>query len=182
MRLSQNPQVLVTLNEAITNSIIVGGEVSKPGRLVLHTNRESLSDVIALAGGYRGDSKDLMVRIMRGQSTADVRINDLIENPDLDVAIRPGDRLMLVDDPRTYSILGASGRVQQIAFSRSSVSLAEAVANAGGTDAGVGDPAAIGVGQHGAGRHAVIPASEDRIAGLAEAAVEVAQQGEGVAG
>ena len=143
LRLSQNPQVLVTLNEAITNSIIVGGEVSKPGRLVLHTNRESLSDVIALAGGYRGDSKDLMVRIMRGQSTADVRINDLIENPDLDVAIRPGDRLMLVDDPRTYSILGASGRVQQIAFSRSSVSLAEAVANAGGTDAGVGDPAAI---------------------------------------
>ena len=143
LRLSQNPQVLVTLNEAITNSIIVGGQVSKPGRLVLHTNRESLSDVIALAGGYRGDSKDLMVRIMRGQSTADVRINDLIENPDLDVAIRPGDRLMLVDDPRTYSILGASGRVQQIAFSRSSVSLAEAVANAGGTDAGVGDPAAI---------------------------------------
>ena len=131
LRLSQNPQVLVTLNEAITNAIIVGGEVSKPGRLVLHTNRESLSDVIALAGGYRGDSKDLMVRIMRGQSTADVRINDLIENPDLDVAIRPGDRLMLVDDPRTYSILGASGRVQQIAFSRSSVSLAEAVANAG---------------------------------------------------
>jgi polysaccharide export outer membrane protein len=142
-RLSQNPQVLVTLSQAITNSIIIGGEVAKPGRLVLQTNRESLSDVIALAGGYRGNSKDLMVRIMRGTSGADVRVNDLVENPALDVRIRPGDRLMLVDDPRTYSILGASGRVEQIPFRRSSVSLAEAVSTAGGTNPNLGDPAAI---------------------------------------
>lgn len=141
--LSQNPQVLVALDQAITNSIIIGGEVAKPGRLVLQTNRESLSDVIALAGGYRGSSKDLMVRIMRGASSADVRINDMVENPALDVRIRPGDRLMLVDDPRTYSILGASGRVEQVPFRRSSVSLAEAVATAGGTNPNLGDPAAI---------------------------------------
>lgn len=142
-KLSQNPQVIVTLNQAITNTVIVGGEVARPGRLVLQTNRESLSDVIALAGGYRGNSKDLMVRIMRGTTSADVRINDMVENPALDVRIRPGDRLMLVDDPRTYSILGASGRVEQVPFSRSSVSLAEAIATAGGTNANLGDPAAI---------------------------------------
>lgn len=142
-RLSQNPQVLVTLAQAITNSVIVGGEVARPGRLVLQTNRESLSDVIALAGGYRGNSKDLMVRIMRGNSNVDVRVNDMVENPALDVRIRPGDRLMLVDDPRTYSILGASGRVEQVPFRRSTVSLAEAVATAGGTNPNLGDPAAI---------------------------------------
>ncbi|QWT16918.1 polysaccharide biosynthesis/export family protein [Sphingobium xenophagum] len=142
-KLSQNPQVIVTLNQAITNTIIVGGEVARPGRLVLQTNRESLSDVIALAGGYRGNSKDLMVRIMRGTTSADVRINDMVENPALDVRIRPGDRLMLVDDPRTYSILGASGRVEQVPFRRSTVSLAEAIATAGGTNPNLGDPAAI---------------------------------------
>lgn len=142
-RLSQNPQVIVTMNQTIANSIIIGGEVARPGRLVLQTNRESLSDVIALAGGYRGNSKDLMARVMRGTTTADVRINDIVEDPTLDVRIRPGDRLMLVDDPRTYSILGASGRVEQVPFRRSSVSLAEAVATAGGSNANLGDPAAI---------------------------------------
>lgn len=142
-RLSQNPQVIVTLNQAITNTVIVGGEVARPGRLILQTNRESLSDVIALAGGYRGNSKDLMVRIMRGTTSADVRINDMVENSALDVRIRPGDRLMLVDDPRTYSILGASGRVEQVPFRRSTVSLAEAIATAGGTNPNLGDPAAI---------------------------------------
>lgn len=142
-RLSQNPQVIVTMSQAITNSIIIGGEVARPGRLVLQTNRESLSDVIALAGGYRGNSKDLMARIIRGNTAADVRINDIVENPALDVRIRPGDRLMLVDDPRTYSILGASGRVEQVPFRRSSVSLAEAIATAGGANPNLGDPAAI---------------------------------------
>jgi polysaccharide export outer membrane protein len=142
-RMSQNPQVIVTLNQAITNSIIVGGEVAKPGRLVLQTNRETLSDVIALAGGYRGNAKDLLLRIVRAGQSVDVRVNDLIDNPRIDVRAYPGDRLMLINNPRTYSVLGAPGRVEQVPFSRSSVSLAEAVANAGGTNPGSGNPAAI---------------------------------------
>ena len=142
-RLSQNPQVIVTLGQAITNSIIIGGEVTKPGRMVLQTNRETLSDVIALAGGYRGNAKDLLLKIVRGSQSVDIRVNDLIDNPKLDVRAYPGDRLLLISNPRTYSVLGASGRVEQIPFSRSSTSLAEAVATAGGVNPGIGNPAAI---------------------------------------
>jgi polysaccharide export outer membrane protein len=141
--MSQNPQVLITLREAITNSVIVGGEVARPGRLVLQTNRESLSDVVALAGGYRGNAKDLLLRVTRGSEVVNVRLNDLVENPGMDVRAYPGDRLTLINNPRTYSVLGASGRVEQIPFSRSAVSLAEAIATAGGSHPGQGDPAAI---------------------------------------
>lgn len=141
--ISQNPQVAVTLTQAITNSVIVGGEIAKPGRVVLQTNRESLSDVIALAGGYRGNAKDLKLRVTRGTSSVDMRMNDLIDDPKFDVRAYPGDRLMLISNPQTYSVLGASGRVEQIAFSGSSVSLAEAIATAGGPNSGLGDPAAI---------------------------------------
>jgi len=142
-RLSQNPQVIVTMNQAITNSIIVGGEVAKPGRLVLQTNRETLSDVIALAGGYRGNGKDLLLRIVRGGQSVDVRVNDLVDNPQLDVRAYPGDRFILINNPRTFSVLGASGRIDQVQFSQSSVSLAEAIATAGGVNPGIGNPAAI---------------------------------------
>lgn len=141
--LSQNPRVIVTLNQAITNSVIVGGEVAKPGRLVLQTNRETLSDVIALSGGYRGSARDLTLRVVRRNENVDIRINDLVENPLLDVRAYPGDRLMLINNPRTFSVLGAPGRVEQLPFTRSSVSLAEAVATAGGANPGLGDPAAI---------------------------------------
>ncbi|WP_395392711.1 polysaccharide biosynthesis/export family protein [Novosphingobium sp. BL-8A] len=141
--LSQNPQVLITLGQAITNSVIVSGEVARPGRLVLQTNRETLSDVVALAGGYRGNAKDLTLRVYRHGSSVDIPINDLIDTPNLDVRAYPGDRLMLISNPRTYSVMGAPGIVQQIPFPRSKVSLAEAIATAGGTNPNLGDPAAI---------------------------------------
>jgi polysaccharide export outer membrane protein len=141
--LSQNPQVLVTLAQAITNSVIVGGEVARPGRLVLQTNRETLSDVVALAGGYRGNARELTLRVVRRGESVDLRIDDLIDNPLLDVRAYPGDRLMLISDPRTFSVLGAPGRVEQVPFARSSVSLAEAVATVGGVNPNMGDPAAI---------------------------------------
>jgi polysaccharide export outer membrane protein len=142
-RLSQNPQVIVTLREVINNSVIVGGEVAKPGRLVLQTNRESLSDVIALAGGYRGTAKDLTLRIIRRGENVDLRLTDLVENPSLDIRAYPGDRLMLISDPRTFSVLGASGRVEQLPFSAAHISLAEAVASSGGVNPNAGDPKAV---------------------------------------
>lgn len=140
---SQNPQVLISMRDAITNSVIVGGEVAKSGRLVLQTNREKLTDVIALSGGYRGNTKDLLARVFHGDEISDVRLNDLVDTPSRDVRIYPGDRIMLINDPRTYSVLGASGQVAQLPFSRSSVTLTEAVATAGGVNPNIGNPAAI---------------------------------------
>jgi polysaccharide export outer membrane protein len=142
-RFSQNPQVIVTLSQVITNSVMVSGEVTRPGRLVLQTNRETLSDVIALAGGYRGNARDLTLRIVRRNENMDLRLNDLVDEPKLDVRAYPGDRLMLINDPRSFSVMGAPGRVEQFPFTRSTTSLAEAIAVAGGVNPGLGDPAAI---------------------------------------
>ncbi len=141
--MSQNPQVVVTLNQIITNSIIVGGEVAKPGRLILQTNRETLSDVVALAGGYRGNSRDLVLRVTRRSQIMDIRLNDLVENPQLDVRAYPGDRLTLISSPRSFSVLGASGRTEQIPFTNSRISVAEAMAAAGGANPALADPAAV---------------------------------------
>lgn len=140
---SQNPQVLINLSEAIANTVIVSGEVVKPGRLALSTNREILSDVVALAGGYRGASKDLLARISRGDRSTDIRLIDIVEEPSLDLRIMPGDRITLINDPRTFSVLGASGAVAQLPFNRSAVTLAEAIAMAGGVNSNIGNPAAV---------------------------------------
>lgn len=141
--LSQNPKVLVTLSQSITNSVIVSGEVNRPGRLVLQTNHETLSDVVALAGGYRGNARDIILRVIRHGQTVDIRFNALIDNPGFDVPAYPGDRFMLIHAPQTYSVLGAPGKVEQFGFTRSAVSLAEAMASAGGVSSGSGDPAAV---------------------------------------
>ena len=131
------------MRESIANTVIVGGEVVKPGRIVLSTNRETLTDVVALAGGFRAATKDILARVTRGGRVTDIRLNDIVTDPRLDIRLAPGDRLTLINDPRTFSVLGASASVAQLPFSRSAINLAEAIATAGGVNANIGNPAAV---------------------------------------
>lgn len=140
---SQNPQVIVSIREGLTNSIIIGGDVARPGRLVLPTNRESLSDVVALAGGHRGEARDILIRIQRAAAAAEFRLSDVMSTPDQNIRIYPGDRISLVRAPRSFSALGAAGRAEQIPFPTADVTLADAIALAGGPNPNAGDPRAI---------------------------------------
>lgn len=141
--MSQDPQVMITVEQSITNSIILAGEVARPGRLVLATNRESLVDAIALAGGYRGDAKDAVARVQRDGQSFEIRLSDLLDLPDQDLPVAPGDRITLVRRPQTFSVLGAPNKSEEVTFPRSRLSLAEAVALAGGANPNAGDAAAI---------------------------------------
>jgi polysaccharide export outer membrane protein len=141
--LSQDPRILVTILQSITNSIILGGEVARPGRLVLNTNHETLSDVIALAGGVRGEAKDIVARITRNDRSYDVRVSDLLAGVQDNVQVYPGDRITLISAAQSFSVMGAANRTEEIRFTRAALTLAEAVAHAGGSNADRGDPAAV---------------------------------------
>lgn len=141
--LSQDPQVMVSIEQSITNSVILAGEVARPGRLVLATNRESLIDAIALAGGYRGDAKDAVARVQRDGQSFEVRLSDLFDLPQEDVQVAPGDRITLINRPQSFSVLGAPNKSEELAFPRARLTLAEAVALAGGANPNAGDAAAI---------------------------------------
>jgi len=141
--MSQDPQVMVSIQESITNSVIVAGEVAKPGRLVLSTNRESLVDAVALAGGYRGAAKDAVARVQRDGETFEIRLSDLLDLPEEDIRVAPGDRITIVSRPQSFAVLGAPNRAEDIVFPRSKLTLAQAVALAGGANPNAGDAAAI---------------------------------------
>ena len=146
--MSQDPQVMVSIDQSITNSIILAGEVAKPGRLVLATNRESLVDAIALAGGYRGNAKDAVARVQRDGEVFEVRLSDLLDMPQEDVQVAPGDRITVISRPQSFSILGAPNKSDEVVFPRARLTLAEAVAVAGGPNPNAGDAAAIFVFRH----------------------------------
>jgi polysaccharide export outer membrane protein len=141
--MSQNPQVVVVIQQSITNSVIVGGEINRPGRLTLSTNRETLADTVALAGGFRGEAKDVVVRVTRDNRDREYRLSDVLSAVARDMRVVPGDRIELMRRPLTYSVLGASGRVAQIGFPDADMSLVEAVSLAGGVQPASGDASAI---------------------------------------
>ena len=141
--MSQDPQVVVTLFDALSNSVTLAGEVTKPGRLMLATNRETLSDVIALVGGYKGEAKDLVVTIERQGRTFRARLSDLLDTGAGAVRVAPGDRITIQSKPQSFSILGAANKAEEVPFPRTHVTLTEAVALAGGASSEQGDAAAI---------------------------------------
>ena len=85
----------------------------------------------------------MLLRVLRGGQSLDIRLSTLLDDPKSDVRAYPGDRLTLLVVPRSFSVLGAAGRIEQIPFTKATVTLAQAIATAGGPSSNMGDPAAI---------------------------------------
>ncbi|GAN91761.1 capsule polysaccharide export protein [Gluconobacter thailandicus F149-1 = NBRC 100600] len=141
---SQNPQVMVRISNDISNTVIVSGEVHRPGRIVLSTAEERLSDLVAIAGGALYPPEDTHVSLVRGERTGSTDLGTLESHPHEDIRAHPGDRIHIIYQPRTYTIFGATGNtVAEIPFKSPNLSLAEAVARAGGPNDNRADPNAV---------------------------------------
>lgn len=141
--LSQNPQAIVFVRDNISNTVYVNGDVHKAGRMELTLQRERLLDAVALAGGPAYSAEDTVVRVNRGSRSAEERLGRIAAGSPDDIVLLPGDRIELIKHPRSFVVLGATGRVTQIPFEVGETSLAEAIARAGGPTDAAADPSAI---------------------------------------
>lgn len=137
------PQVIVTVVNNNTNALTVGGEVGKAGLIPLTLRGEKLLDVIAQAGGPRLPATQLDVRVIRGTTTATIPLQNVLQNPADNIAVRPNDSIVLVKNPKTFVVMGAATKVAQYEMETERVTLAEGIAQAGGTIDSVGNLAAI---------------------------------------
>lgn len=140
---SQSPQALVSVRLNVSNTVFVAGDVRKPGRFDLSLQRERLLDAIALGGGASYSAEDTIVRFNRGSRTLEERLGRIRSGAPDDLVLIPGDRIELIKRPRSFIVLGATSKVSQVAFETGDLSLAEAVARAGGPTDYQADPSAV---------------------------------------
>jgi polysaccharide export outer membrane protein len=140
---SQSPQALVVIKSNIASTVYVAGDVHAPGRFALSLQRERLLDAIALAGGATNSAEDTVVRFNRGTHFLEERLGRIRSGAADDLVLIPGDRVELLKRPRSFISLGATGKVEQTDFETGDLSLAEAVARAGGPTDSVADPSAV---------------------------------------
>lgn len=140
---SQSPQALVTIKQNLSSTVYVAGDVHQPGRYNLSLQQERLLDAIALAGGATNSAEDTVVRFNRGTHFLEERLGRIRAGAADDLVLNPGDRIELLKRPRSFISLGATGKVEQIDFAVGDLSLAEAVARAGGPTDAVADPSAV---------------------------------------
>lgn len=132
---SQDPQVMVRIQNDIGNTVIVSGEVAKPGRVVLSLADEHLSDVVAIAGGTKYPPQDTQIELVRHNKIGATDLATLENHPEQDIRADPGDRIRVIYQPRTFTAFGAIGQTQQrneIKFGTATLTLAGALSRIGG--------------------------------------------------
>jgi len=143
-----DPQALVAVKRSVANSVTVAGEVIGGRRVPLSSGGDRLLQVIAAAGGARAPVHDTFVRLSRAGVTATLPLAQLVSDPAQDIFAAPGDVLTLVRRPQTFTVFGAVGRNaiganSAITFTSDRLSLAEALAKAGGLLDERADPRAV---------------------------------------
>jgi polysaccharide export outer membrane protein len=84
-----------------------------------------------------------VVRVVRYGRPLEYRLSDVLSGPERDMLVAPGDRIEVVRDPLTFSVMGAAGKIDRISFAGPSEPLSEAMAMAGGANPYLGDAKAI---------------------------------------
>jgi polysaccharide export outer membrane protein len=137
------PQVIVTLSKAVSNSVTVLGEQATAARVPLSPAGDRLLDVIAVAGGNKSSFYDTSIRLTRNGQTVTIPITALLSDPQEDLFAWPGDIITLVQTPETFSVFGATTNNTQVPFGAERLDLAQAIAKAGGLSDPRADPEGV---------------------------------------
>jgi polysaccharide export outer membrane protein len=137
------PHALVVIRRSISNLVAVAGDAVKGGRVPLSPGGDRLLQVVAAAGGANAPPHETFVQLSRGGLTATVSLATLVDHPDQNIFAEPGDVLTVIRRPQTFSAFGASGKNDAITFGSENLSLAEALAKAGGLLDDRADPRAV---------------------------------------
>ena len=99
--------------------------------------------MLAKSGGVTIDPDIAIVRVTRGGHTGRIWLKDLYENPGLDIALRPGDKIVIEEDSRSFIALGATGAQSLVPFESETLSALEAIATVGGLSTNAADPTGV---------------------------------------
>ena len=137
------PQALVTVTHNIANTATVTGEVVSGARVPLSTRGDRIMDVIAEAGGLRAPVHDSFINLERGGRTVRVAMQSLLTRPRENIYVRSGDVITVVNDPQTFTAVGATGRNAVVPFDAVGITLDQALAKAGGLIDVQADPRSV---------------------------------------
>ncbi len=137
------PQVQVALKTNVSNNLVVVGDVNQPGRYPLPIGGVRLLDAIARAGGARSPIYEAEAKIVRGEISDTIRLDEVLGQKNNNVWMMSGDIVQLMDKPRTFTTFGAVTSKSQHTFKTETLTMAEALAQAGGLNDGMADAGGV---------------------------------------
>jgi polysaccharide export outer membrane protein len=137
------PQSIVSVTKATSNSVTVLGEQATAARVPLSAGGDRLLDVIASAGGSKAPFYETSIRLTRNGQTATLPMTALVSDPAENIFAWPGDIIALAQAPRKFSVFGATFNNSQVPFDADRLDLAQAIAKSGGLQDQRADPEGV---------------------------------------
>ena len=138
-----DPQVLVTRLAGDGATVSIVGGVGGQGIFAIERPTRTLSAMLARAGGIAVESDIAQITVIRGKQRGKIWFEDLYNHPELDIALRGGDRILVEEDTRAFTAMGATGAQNRVPFTTQSLSAIEAIAQVGGLSSNLVDPTGV---------------------------------------
>ncbi len=138
-----DPQVTVARVAGDGSTVSVMGGVGAQGVFPITQPTRTLSAMLAKAGGVTIEPEVAQITVTRGSKSGKVWLKDLYSNPRMDIALRPGDVILVEKDQRTFTALGSTGAQNRVPFETQELSAVEAIAQVGGLSTNFADPTGV---------------------------------------
>ena len=138
-----DPQVEVRRLAGDGAAVSVIGSVSSQGLYAIERPNRTLSGMLARAGGITIEPEIAQITVVRGNQQGEVWFQDIYDDTRLDIALRNGDSVLVEQDTRSFTALGATGNQTRVPFESQTISAIEAIATVGGLQTNAADPTGV---------------------------------------
>ncbi len=138
-----DPQVEVRRLAGDGSTVSLVGAVGAQGVYPIERPTRTLASMLAKAGGVVIEPEIALVTVIRGTRKGTVWFQDLYKDPNLDIALRGGDRILVEEDSRSYTAMGATSQQARVKFETQNLSAMDALAQVGGLISVSSDPTGI---------------------------------------
>jgi polysaccharide biosynthesis/export protein len=138
-----DPQVQVRRLAGDGATVSLVGSVGAQGVYPIERPTRTLSAMLSAAGGIVIPAEVAQITVIRGNQRSKVWFQDLYRYPEFDIALRGGDRILVEQDTRAFTALGATGAQSRVTFETQNLSAIEAIATVGGLKAATADPTGV---------------------------------------
>lgn len=125
-------QVQLSLNAGRQSSVDLVAGVAHPGSFPLPDRNHTILSVLASAGGVVPQLRHPLVRLIRDGKIYEIRADRLFSDAATNILMRGGDQIVVQEDNRYFTSLGATGTERLVHFEKEETTALEALSIIGG--------------------------------------------------
>lgn len=141
--IAPDAQVQLSVSSGAQNSVSFVSGVGTPGTYPLPDRNTTILSGLAMAGGISTDLRNPAVSLIRDSQTFQIPAVDLYAAANKNTRLRGGDKIIVQEDMRSFTALGASGIENIVYFPKERLTALEAVSLIGGVNDRRGDPRSV---------------------------------------